>query len=181
MRSALLLHGISLLSGRAHSRVELERKLTSLLCRRRLPQEEALPLVKSVSAELLERGLLDDEAYAAWHAAQRDAVAGTRRPRSRAQLAGELFAKGLPRAAVQGAVAGHCELASCAAAALRRPALRGAQLVSHLKFKGFQFWAVARVAHARDESEDALRALLEAERAGAAAAATAEQEAPRLQ
>ena len=167
------MHAIALLGGRVHSRAELERKLCTVLLRRRTTGD-ARALAASVCGELEERGLLDDAAYARWHAAQRDSAAGAPRPRSRAQLTNELYSKGLPAPLVQGAVAGHSELASCAAAALRRPTLCGAQLVSHLQFKGFAYWAVARAARAREEGgEGALRALVEEERAARAAAAAA--------
>ncbi len=168
-----------MLSGRAHAASELERKLCSLLLRKRAPAEAARSLAASVCGELSERGLLDDATYARWHVAQRDAAAvGARRPRSRAQLAGELLQKGVPLELVRGAVAEHSELASCAAAALRRPALRGAQLSTHLKFKGFPGGLVARVARVREEGgEGALAALVEqvrCERAAAAEAAAVE-------
>ncbi len=178
-KASLLLHGVTLLSGRAHTRVELERKLLTVVLRRAGAPGDARAMVASVATELEARGLLDDAAYARWHASQRDSVAGARRPRSRAQLAGELYAKGVAASLVREIVAGHSELASCAAAALRRPALRSAQLVAHLKFKGFSFGVVARVARAHGEGEGTLRALVEEERDRRAdAAAEGGKEAP---
>lgn len=190
---ALLSHAVSLLANRLHGTSELRGKLMRLLLRQqtraavrsaRAPgtasnddpaptEDDASPgpappppaaLASAVIAELQQRGLLDDAAYAAWHAAQRAAPSG--RPRSRAQLGAELHAKQLPPELVRAQVRAHSELAACAAAALRKPSLRGPRLGAHLAWKGFPFWAIERVRAAREE-EGALGALLEQERARA--------------
>ena len=172
---ALLNHAITLLANRQHAAGELHQKLLRLLLRqqaRATPpagdgNEDAAPplpppqLAAAVIQELQRRGLLDDAAYAAWHAAQRAAPSG--RPRSRAQLGAELAAKRLAPDLVRAHVAAHSELAACAAAALRKPSLSGPRLAEHLKWKGFAFWAVDRVREARQAG--LLEALLEEERA----------------
>jgi len=166
---SLLALGVSLLANRPHSAAELSRKLAAVALRRAAkggggaaaaaadPAAPPPPCPRAAAAAavaaLAARGLVDDAAYARWHVAQRGAARAAR-PRSRAQLLGELAGKAVARGAADAALAvvgAHSELAACAAAAARKPRLGAAALRRHLFYKAFAAPAVARVLAARAE------------------------------
>jgi regulatory protein len=94
--------GLRYLAGRAHSRVELRRKLQ----RKGFPPEE----VEGALARLRGLGYLDDDAFA------RGLVKRRSTSRGPAALAAELAAKGIDRAGVAAALAGLDAEAQLAAA-----------------------------------------------------------------
>jgi regulatory protein len=83
--------GIGLLARRAHSRIELRRKLR----RRGYPLEE----VEAAMARLVELGYLDDRSFASGLVRRRGAIRGPR------ALSAELAAKGVTREEADAAVA----------------------------------------------------------------------------
>jgi SOS response regulatory protein OraA/RecX len=155
-----------LLAGRPHARGELRAKLLRVATRAAArappapPDADAAPPARGAAAavdatlgELASRGLLDDAQYALWHAAQR--APGGARPRSRAQLAGELAAKRVASADAAAPLLAHSDAAAAAAVAARKPRMTDAELRRHLAWKGFNFQTIARVVEQRRESRDA--------------------------
>jgi len=180
-------HALSLLAARPQSRAELLSKLVRVCMRRRrrraggaAADNEAGSLAPPPCAALAELAVLKleatsaslpaadalvgDAAFAAFWAAQR----ARHRPRSRLALSGELRAKGVAPALVDGALASHDEAAAALAAARRGRAggRSGRALGAYLARKGFRHRDAAQAVAALDA--DAAR-----EEAGAAAGAGA--------
>ena len=137
----------------------------SVQIRKRKMDEEPLQLVTNVVNELIERGVLDDETYAHWHAEQRANSAS--KCRSRLQLLGELSKKSVDHVIAEEALANHDELLTCASIArlaLRR-GCRGVKLRKYLSNKAFSSWAIGAVVQASvEEGEEGLTRLVEEQR-----------------
>lgn len=102
--------------------------------------------------------LVDDAAYASWHVAQREAS----RPRSRMQLRGELFAKGVTGATAEASVGVVDDSVAVRAVAARRPRATPELLRGFLARKGFGGATVAQAVQERRRQQAA--AAEEAER-----------------
>ena len=119
--------------------------------------EAAIQRLEATSAALApSEALVDDAAFASFWAAQR----ALHRPRSRFVLAGELRAKGVEPALVNGALSGHDERAAARAAARRGRAAgrEGRALLEFVVRKGFAFREAQRAIAALDEGVDAAAA-----------------------
>jgi SOS response regulatory protein OraA/RecX len=155
LTSSLIRHATRLLVNRPHSAGELRQKLFRVAARRapaparggfcdQAGGPDAPPPLRVTPAaatdlaiaDLSERGLLDDDAYASWHVEQR--AAGSR-ARSRAQLAAELCAKNLSGDVAAAAMSGYSDQRAAEAIVDRKSAtLSPASLRRHLKWKGFR-------------------------------------------
>jgi SOS response regulatory protein OraA/RecX len=179
----LLQRATRLLIGRPHSRAELRGKLLRVALRARAraaPDSGAAAAATDEAdaddaaaassgdgagsaspadaadaalADLDARGLLDDDAYAEWHVAQR---AVGPRARSRAQLTSELIARRVPRAAALGAMSAHDDALVATALAARKSRLSAAALRKHLAWKGFGRAAIESALASRRPPADTL-------------------------
>jgi SOS response regulatory protein OraA/RecX len=166
---SLVSHALRLLATRPHGTRELQQKLAGVCTRRRTAARASLrqqyegidcaAAAATVVEALTLKGMLDDVAYAKWHADQRQRF----RPRSRLQLHVELRSKSLPSDAIAGALSGYDELAGCRAAAVRRPKDDDEALLRHLRYKAFPGPVIMQVLRERRQAREAEAAAAEAE------------------
>jgi SOS response regulatory protein OraA/RecX len=106
--------------------------------------------VDAVLNQLETRGLLSDDQFAEWHVEQR--VSGPR-PRSRAQIAGELIAKRVNGDVVREAIRNYSDVDAAAHAAARKPHLSDSDLRKHLNWKAFSSAAIQTAIASRREMQ----------------------------
>jgi SOS response regulatory protein OraA/RecX len=124
----------------------------------------AAAAIDAVIAELKNRGLLNDDEYARWHIDQRTGISpdsdgnALRRPRSRAQLTGELLAKRVSSDIAIKAIGAHSDYDAAIRAAQRKPLLTDSELKKHLRWKAFS-WASIQAAISLRNQERAFTAM----------------------
>ena len=122
----------------------------------------AAAAIDTVIAELKNRGLLNDNEYARWHIDQRTGISpdgnALRRPRSRAQLTGELLAKRVSSDIAITAIGAHSDYDAAIIAAQRKPLLTDSELKKHLRWKAFS-WASIQAAISLRNQERAFTAI----------------------